>query len=80
PGFVATELFVYLNEQKIIRPGYTTLQELISTALTFERKRLGKRLDKVLDASHVLLLNQLLNRDDTLSQLAVLRQDASNFG
>ncbi|MGF1804291.1 Tn3 family transposase, partial [Aliivibrio sifiae] len=80
PGFVATELFVYLNEQKIIRPGYTTLQELISTALTFERKRLGKRLDEVLDASHVLLLNQLLNRDDTLSQLAVLRQDASNFG
>lgn len=30
PGFVATELIIWLNEHKIIRPGYTTLQELVS--------------------------------------------------
>jgi hypothetical protein len=33
PGFVAAELIVWLNEHKIVRPGYTTLQELIGTAL-----------------------------------------------
>ena len=29
PGFIAAELIVWLNEHKIIRPGYTTLQELV---------------------------------------------------
>ena len=39
PEFVATELIVWLNEQKIVRPGYTTLQELISNELSTERQR-----------------------------------------
>ena len=39
PGFIATELIVWLNEHKIIRPGYTTLQTLISEALSAERAR-----------------------------------------
>jgi len=34
PGFVATELIVWLNDHQIVRPGYTTLQELIGTALS----------------------------------------------
>jgi hypothetical protein len=41
PGFIAAELIVWLNEHKIIRPGYTTLQELVSEALSAERRRLG---------------------------------------
>jgi hypothetical protein len=36
PGFVAAELIVWLSEHKIIRPGHTTLQELVSEALSFE--------------------------------------------
>jgi hypothetical protein len=49
PGFVATELIVWLNEHKIIWPGYTTLQELISETLSAERRRLGGLLAEVLD-------------------------------
>jgi hypothetical protein len=41
PGFVAAELIVWLNEHKIIRPGYTTLQELVSETLSAERRRVG---------------------------------------
>ncbi len=41
PGFVAAELIVWLSEHKIIRPGHTTLQELVSEALSTERRRLG---------------------------------------
>jgi len=80
PGFVAAELIVWLNEHKIIRPGYTTLQELISEALSAERRRLGGLLAEVLDESAKAALSQLLMRDDTLSQLAALKQDAKNFG
>ena len=80
PGFVATELIVWLNEHKIIRPGYTTLQELISETLSTERRRLGGLLAQVLDDAAKAALAQLLVRDDTLSQLAALKQDAKDFG
>jgi TnpA family transposase len=80
PGFVAAELIVWLNEHKIIRPGYTTLQELVSETLSAERRRLGGLLAEVLDDAAKAALAQLLVRDDTLSQLAALRQDAKDFG
>ena len=80
PGFVATELIVWLNKHKIIRPGYTTLQELISETLSTERRRLGGLLAEVLDDPAKVALAKLLVRDDTLSQLPALKQDAKRFG
>ena len=80
PGFVAVELLVWINDHKIIRPGYTTLQELISETLSSERRRLGGLLAEILDEATKATLAQLLVRDDTLSQLAALKQDAKNFG
>jgi len=80
PGFVAAELIAYLNEHKIVRPGYTTLQTLISAALSTERRRLGALLAGALDATATEALAQLLVRDDTLSALAALKQDAKSFG
>ena len=80
PGFVAAELIIWLNKHKIIRPGYTTLQELISETLSTERRRLGGLLAEVLDDAAKAALAQLLVRDDTLSQLAALKQDAKDFG
>jgi len=80
PGFVVAELIGYLNECKIVRPGYTTLQTLISEALSAERQRLGGLLADVLDGSAKEVLARLLVRDDTLSELAALKQDAKDFG
>ncbi|HZC78450.1 MAG TPA: Tn3 family transposase, partial [Ktedonobacterales bacterium] len=80
PGFIVAELIAYLNEHKIVRPGYTTLQDLISEALSAERLRLGGLLQKVLDDAAKAALAQLLVRDDTLSELAALKQDAKDFG
>lgn len=79
PGFVAVELIVWLNEHKIIRPGYTTLQELVSETLSAERQRLGSLLVEALDDAAKAALAQLLVRDETLSQLAALKQDAKDF-
>ncbi|MFM0068924.1 DUF4158 domain-containing protein, partial [Paraburkholderia aspalathi] len=80
PDFIVAELIGYLNEHKIARPGYTTLQTLISEALSAERQRLGSLLAEVLDGAARDSLAQLLVRDDTLSELAALRQDAKDFG
>ncbi|MGI2081672.1 DUF4158 domain-containing protein [Shewanella putrefaciens] len=49
PGFVATELICWLNEKKIVRPGYSTLQKIISKALSTERQRLADILLSFLD-------------------------------
>ena len=80
PAFVATELIIWFNAQKIIRPGYTTLQELVSRTLSDERQRLGRILMERLDDATIDGLNTLTERDDTLSRLAILRQDARDFG
>ncbi|MCP9269730.1 Tn3 family transposase [Xenorhabdus sp. XENO-1] len=80
PGFIATELVIWLNQNHIVRPGYTTLQEVVSQALFVERQRLDHILTESLNEDTLTALEQLLVRDDTLSQLAVLRQDAKNFG
>ena len=80
PGFLVTELIASLNAQHIVRPGYTTLQKLISEALSAERRRLGDLLAGMLDAAARDALSQLLVRDDTLSELAALKQDAKDFG
>ena len=80
PGFIVAELIAYLNEHHIVRPGYTTLQTLISEALSAERRRLGSLLAEVLDGAARDALTQLLVRDDTLSELAALKQDAKDFG
>ena len=47
--FLLTELMAFLNAKRIVRPGYTTLQTLISNALTAERLRLEQRIDVALD-------------------------------
>jgi uncharacterized protein DUF4158 len=80
PGFIVAELIAYLNEHNIVRPGYTTLQTLISEALSAERRRLGNLLAEVLDGAAKDALTQLLVCDDTLSELAALKQDAKDFG
>jgi TnpA family transposase len=79
-GFIVAELIAYLNGHKIVRPGYTTLQTLISEALSAERERLGSLLADVLDEAARNALAQLLVRDHTLSELAALKQDARDFG
>ncbi len=79
PGFIVAELIAHLTEHKIVRPGYTTLQTLISEALSAERKRLGGLLAGMLDDAAQTALARLLARDDTLSELAALKQDAKNF-
>ena len=79
PGFIVAELIGCLKEHKIVRPGYTTLQTLISEALSAERRRLGGLLADMLDDAARKALAQLVAHDDTLSELAALKQDAKNF-
>ena len=78
--FIVAELIDYLRRFKVERPGYTTMQTVISQALSAERQRLADVLSSALDAGTTSSLAELLVRDDTLSELAALKQDAKSFG
>jgi TnpA family transposase len=79
PTFLLAELMVFLIGQRIVRPGYTTLQDLITNALTVERERLEQLVVAALTDSTRDVLQQLLVRENTLSDLAALKQDAKSF-
>jgi TnpA family transposase len=80
PAFLLTELMTFLIGQRIVRPGYTTLQTIIRDALSAERQRLEKLVEEALDASARGVLQKLLAHENTLSELAAIKQDAKNFG
>jgi hypothetical protein len=79
PPFITMELLSYLQAQKIIRPGYTTLQTVISTAINMERKRLALVIENNLTDQDKQLLESLLIEEATLSRLAAIKQDAKDF-
>jgi hypothetical protein len=62
-----------------VRPGYSTLQELITNALTAERDRLEQLVESALTDATRAALQELLMGDNTLSDLAALKQDAKSF-
>ena len=78
--FLLTELMVFLNGKRIVRPGYTTLQNIIGDALSTERQRLERLVDVALDDAARTALQKLLVREDTLSELSSIQQDAKHFG
>jgi len=80
PNFIANELLFYLKNQKIVRPGYTALQDIVSSALIQERNRLKLTLQSHLTEEHRKSLDQLYENDKTISELASLKQDPKNFG
>jgi len=79
PSFLLTELMAFLIGQRIVRPGYTTLQIIISDALAAERERLEQLIEVAVDAAAQAALQKLLVREDTLSELAAIKQDAKHF-
>ena len=80
PTFLLAELMVFLIVQRIVRPGYSTLQSIIRNALTAERDRLEQQVESALTDVTRAALQELLMRENTLSDLAALKQDAKSFG
>ena len=79
PTFLLAELLVFLIGQRIVRPGYSTLQTIVRDALTAERERLAQLVEAALTDAPRDALQQLLARENTLSDLAALKQDAKSF-
>ena len=69
----------FFADPKIVRPRYTTLQTIVSSTLSEERQRLKSCLQQHLTNCHKENLKQLIKKENTLSELAALKQDVKNF-
>jgi hypothetical protein len=69
----------YSFGQRIVRPGYSTLQTIIRDSLSAERERLEQLIEAALTDATQEAMQQLLVRENTLSDLAALKQDAKSF-
>jgi Domain of unknown function (DUF4158) len=79
PIYVFRELINYLTDQKIVIPGYSLMQDIISQALTAEHNRLTKIVCDRLQASEIAAFDKLLEESPGLYEITQLKQEPRNF-
>lgn len=79
PKFVLQELLDYCLNSNVLRPAYTTMQDLVSTALKQEQKRLSNKL--YVEASNEIRdqLDNLLQIDELFYSLTLIKMDQKDF-
>ncbi len=79
PIYLFYEILLHLQRKKMALLGYTTLQDLVSEAVTYEQNRLRAILEKNMTSSAEMMMDRLLMRNDGLSELAELKRDPKSF-
>src|SRR5712691_7941729 len=80
PIYVLRELLHYLTEHRLVKPGYTLLQEeLVGKALTAEAQRLATMLHTLLSSEECVALDSLLTSTDELYTITLLKRQPKDF-
>jgi len=79
PVYIFRELWHYLNEHRIVAPGYSFLQELVSQALTKEQHRLSTIVRDVLTVEDMEAVEHLLDEGPGLYALTQLKREPKDF-
>ncbi|MBA3537627.1 MAG: DUF4158 domain-containing protein [Tatlockia sp.] len=79
PKFVFDELLEYCEQHQIIRPKYSTLQSIVSKAISREENRLTLKLERLLNKVEKTDLDSLLAKGDLFHNLTLLKKDPKNF-
>lgn len=80
PNFIGRELIKFFQKIKVIKPGYSVLQNIVSEGLAIERNRINAIISKEINTDEKNSIASLISRGDGISILAELHQDAKNFG
>jgi hypothetical protein len=72
------QLLVYLDNQKIVIPTYRSLQDLFTQAFAKENERLNQ-LILLIPQVQQDQLSELIDRDEGISKLNIIRTDQKNF-
>ena len=79
PVYVFRELMRYLAEQRIVAPGYSTMQDIVGGALSFEQRRLAAIAQDQIDPAAKEALLGLLTDTQGLHEITLLKRDPRDF-
>ena len=79
PVYVFRELMHYLQEQRLVVPGYSFMQDTIGKALTDEQERLTNIVRNHLNDSDIEDLNRLLEDSTGLYEITQLKREPKDF-
>jgi TnpA family transposase len=79
PKFILQEVLDYCQQKKVVRPAYSTLQDMVSTALKYEQNRLTKQLYTATDKKLREQLDRLLDNEDLFYNLTLMKKDQKAF-
>ena len=77
PIYIFRELMDYLQEQRIVAPGYSFMQDTVGKALNFEQDRLRTIVRNHLDISDIEALKSLLSDSQSLYEITLLKREAN---
>lgn len=79
PIYVFRELIHYLEEQRLVAPGYSFMQDLVGEALMYEQTRLKNIVGNHLQDTELKLLKQLLDDSQGLYEITQLKREPKDF-
>ncbi|EKU96540.1 transposase, TnpA family, partial [Leptolyngbya sp. PCC 7375] len=79
PIYIFRELMHYLEEQRIVAPGYSFMQDLVSQAIAYEQDRLSTLVKCYLSAADAEALNHLLEDAPGLYEITQLKREPKDF-
>ena len=79
PIYVFRELMQYLTQQRIVMPGYTSMQDLVTRTLSDEQARLIALLQHYLTPFDIDALQQLLSDTEGLYEITQLKREPKDF-
>jgi hypothetical protein len=79
PLYVFRELTSFIEEERIVSPEYSSLQDTVGAALTFEQNRLADIMRRLLSPSDKAALRHLLEDSEGLYEITKLKRDPRDF-
>lgn len=79
PIFIFREIIHFLEVQRIILPGYSFLQDIVSQSLIAEEKRLKTILQNKLTTADIERLDELISDSDELYEITNLKREPRDF-
>src|SRR3990167_1151346 len=79
PILILRELFLVLEQQRLIFPGYSTVQSIIGRIITAEEKRLSEIIKSNVPELFGELLDSLLKTNDLAYEITTLKKSPKSF-
>ena len=79
PVYIFRELLRYLEAQRLVTPGYSVLQNIVSGAIVYEQNRLSQVIHDHLEELEIAALNQLIEDAPGLYEITQLKREPRDF-